>query len=128
MDSFIGFTCLKQNLLRCNVKNDNNNILKKIKEMVIVSEAPLLKTTDFFLGMQEYGKLNSNFPNADCNLTSKTYFTKTDTYSYFFADLNIYPMVNTTFIINLKVIKMYTCVKEIPFYDRRVHLKPPDTT
>ena len=75
MDSFIGFTCLKQNLLRCNVKNDNNNILKKIKEMVIVSEAPLLKTTDFFLGMQEYGKLNSNFPNADCNLTSKTYFT-----------------------------------------------------
>ena len=43
MNLFIGFICLKQNLLRCNVKNDNNNILNNIKEMVIVSETPLLE-------------------------------------------------------------------------------------
>lgn len=68
--------------------------------------------------MKDNRKPNCNFPKADCNLKTKD--------SWFFADLLIKPVVNITVITNLKVIQMFTYLKELLSDYRRVNLKAPD--
>lgn len=82
-----------------------------------------MKTTDFFVGTNKR-KARQYFPNVDCNLKTKV-ILQSDIYSCFSVDLPNQPVVNITFILNLKVIKIFTYLKEI-FYERRGNLKPLD--